>query len=303
MSGPQYGETVYVVDADNIVHRLYHAVPQQISPSGQPVNAVVGWVRAIRSLRKRGARWVLPVFDAPGPNWRHEIYPAYKADRSEDEPALASQWELVVRSCFAMGLPALATKGFEADDLIAAYTEALVDRDCSVIVCSNDKDLLQLVRGDDGEPGSVRQLAKGKYVLKLRGPKYVHERFGVEPGRLGDLLALTGDPGDGVPGVEGIGPKTAADILERHGTLERALADWMLTPGKASELLRDGAEVARTSRRLVELRSDAPLPLAIDEMLEIQPSRSRLNALFLTLGYPRWEAAVDAVHPSGGGRR
>lgn len=294
MTGPQPGETVYVVDANNIVHRLYHAVPQQVSPTGQPVNAVVGWIRNVRSLRKRGARWVLPIFDAPGPSWRHEIYSAYKSDRSEDDPELATQWPIVVRACFALGLPALAAKGFEADDLIAAYTEAMAARGCQVVICSNDKDLLQLVRGDEGEPGCVRLLAKGNDGLELRGPEYVRERYGVEPERLGDLLALSGDSSDGVPGVRGIGPKTAARVIAQHGDLEQVLDRWMLTPGKTAERLRDGAEEARLSRRLVELRSDAPLPLPIDEVPVVRPSRARLDELFRPLGYPRWESAVDA---------
>jgi DNA polymerase-1 len=121
MSGPQPGETVWVVDVNNIIHRLYHAIPEQVSPTGQRVNAAVGWVRTLRRLRKDdGARWILPVFDSPGPGWRSEIYPAYKAERPEQDEALRSQWPLVVRVTLSMMLPVLVVPGLEADDLIAA---------------------------------------------------------------------------------------------------------------------------------------------------------------------------------------
>lgn len=295
-TGPQPGETVWLVDAHNLVHRLYHAVPPQVSPTGQHVNAVTGWIRSLRRLRKvDGARWVLPIFDAPGPCWRHEIFAEYKAGRPERDAELVSQWPLVVRSCFAMGLPALAAPGFEADDLIAAYVEALVGRGCSSIIVSQDKDLLQLVRGEDGEPGSVRQLAKGRDGFELRGPAEVEAKFGVGPELLGDLLALMGDKTDGVPGVRGVGEVTAAALLRTHGSLDEVLDRWALIPRKkVSDLIHAGDGDARMSRRLVGLRADAPLPGALDDLAPMKPSTRRLNALFGELGFVRWESAVDA---------
>lgn len=294
-TGPQPGETVWVLDVHNLVHRLYHAVPEQVSPTGQPVNAAVGWVRSLRRVRKdQGARWLLPVFDSPGPGWREEIYPDYKAERTQQDEALRSQWPLIVRLTISMHLPRLAAPGFEADDLIAAYVEALVARGCVVVLASNDKDLLQLVRGEDGAPGSVRQLARGRDGFELRGPAEVRAKFGVGPERLGDLLALSGDKTDGVPGVEGIGAKTAAGLLRDHGSLDEILDRWQLIPGRPGRLIERGLAEARLSRRLVTLRADAPLPVALDDLAPIQPSRRALDAIFGALGYPRWESAVDA---------
>ena len=287
MTGPGKGDRVVIIDSDNMVHRLYHAVPPTTSPSGHEVNAVIGWVRSLRRFYQDGARWVLPVFDGPGNGWRHDLHPGYKAHRRDDDDALASQWELVVRATIALRLPPLAWPETEADDLIATYTKALRARGCEVVIASNDKDLLQLVG-----PG-VRVLSRVKGVLAERGPEYVRERWGVEPGMLGDLLALMGDTSDGVPGISGIGPVTAAKILRDHGSLEAALDRWMLVQGKAGEALRDGAEVARMSRRLVTLQEDTPLPLGLDELTPWVPSRAGLDAFFGSLGWPRFESALD----------
>jgi len=147
---------------------------------------------------------------------------------------------------------------------------------------------MQLVRGDDLGPGSVRMFRRPRRELELVGPAEVEAKFGVPPQLLGDLLALAGDTTDSIPGVSGIGNKTAAQILGEHGDLERALDRWSLIPGRTSKVLRDGADAARLSRRLVALAADTQLPMALDE------SSRALNAYFRALGFPRYEAAVDA---------
>lgn len=287
MTGPTKGDRVYLIDAHNMIHRLYHAVPPTTSPTGQEANAVIGWCRSMRRLYQDGARWVLPIFDGPGDNWRKDVHPGYKAGRSDDDEALAGQWELLTRATIALRLPPLGARGIEADDLIAAYTKALRARGCDVVIVSNDKDLLQLVG-----PG-VTVISRVKGELAERGPEYVRERWAVEPGQLGDLLALAGDTSDGIPGIQGIGAKTAARILAEHGTLDQVLDRWMLIPGIAGERIRDGADVARMSRRLVTLQADTPLPLAVEDLAPWVPNRRHLDDFFGALGWVRHEAALD----------
>ncbi len=295
MSGPQAGERLWLVDANNVVHRLYHALPPTPAPTGAAINAVVGWLRWLRELRRHHeVKFLLPIFDGDGPGWRTELHAGYKAGRPEQPEDLRDQWPRVQALNDALRLPWVQVPAVEADDMIAAYTEAAVARGVEVFILSNDKDLMQLVRGEELGPGSVRQFGRPRRELELVGPTEVEAKFGVPPRLLGDLLALAGDSTDSIPGVTGIGVKTAAQILADHGDLEGALDRWSLVQGRASAALRDGAAAARLSRRLVALDVETPLPIALGELRPWVPSSRALNAYFKALGFPRYEAAVDA---------
>jgi DNA polymerase-1 len=293
LRGPQHGERIAVLDATNKFHTLYHAVPiaKTMALRGdppQPLNAVVGWVRFLRRLYKDGVRYIVPVFDGDGDGWRHAAYPQYKSDRKPHDPELVSQWPLVKELTRAMGLPMICEPNTEADDLVAAYVEAAVTRGLEVVVVSNDKDLMQLVRGDAG-PGSVRQLAAGKVPL---GPGDVAGMFGVSPSQLGDFLALMGDKIDAIPGVPGIG-RTKARQLLGDGDLDRLLADWsFITPTKLGNLVHAHEKNIRLWRRLVSLASDTPLPVPLHELKPWTTGKLALNQFFGRFGFPRWEAAV-----------
>jgi DNA polymerase-1 len=291
LRGPQHGERIAVLDATNKFHTLYHAVPiaKTMALRGdppQPLNAVVGWVRFLRRLYKDGVRYIVPVFDGDGDGWRHAAYPQYKSDRKPHDPELVSQWPLVKELTRAMGLPMICEPNTEADDLVAAYVEAAVARGLEVIVVSNDKDLMQLVRGAAG-PGSVRQQAD-----ELIGRDGVIARFGVWPERLGDLLALMGDKTDSIPGVPGIG-RTKAKQLLGDGDLDRLLADWaFITPSKTGDLIHRHEANIRLWRKLVALASDTPLPVPLDEMKPWTTGKAALHEFFRRFGFPRWESAV-----------
>jgi DNA polymerase-1 len=294
--GPQRGDRLWLIDGNSVVHRLYHALPQTSAPAtGDPLNAVAGWLRWLRTLRRHHeVRWIVPIFDGDGPGWRADLFPGYKSGRPEQPEDLAAQWPLVRELCDALRLQWVQLPGIEADDLIAAYTEAAVARGVEVFILSNDKDLMQLVRGDELGPGSVRQFARPRRDLELVGPAEVEDKFGVPPEILGDALALAGDRTDSIPGVPGIGVKTAARLLAEHGDLERLLDRWSLVPGRAAMTIRDGAEAARLSRRLVGLDAGTPLPLSLGELRPWVPSKRALDAFFGRLGYARYEMAVDA---------
>jgi len=291
--GPQHGERVYILDATNKIHQLYHAVPREktMAMTGdQPLNAVIGWVRVLRRLYKDGARYIVPVFDGEGDGWRRELFANYKAGRKPADAELVSQWPLIHEVTQALRLPLIREPNTEADDLIAAYVEAAVARGLEVVVISNDKDLMQLVRGDGG-PGSVRQLVDRDLV----GPFDVRSKFGAGPERLGDLLALMGDSSDSIPGVPGIGKARARQLLDQHGDLATMLADWaFIQPSRVGDLIHRHEKNIRLWRKLVALASDTPLPIPMHELEPWAPkSKAALDRFFGRFGFPRWESAVD----------
>ncbi len=291
--GPQPGETIHILDATGMIHRLYHAVPIEKTRSiscDQPLNAVVGWVRALRRLREEGARYIVPVFDGQGRGWRSELFADYKADRKPTDEDLLRQMPLVRELTAVLRLPVACMPAVEADDLAASYVEAAVASGLDVTIISNDKDLMQLVR--DGDRGSVRQLVQGKEG-GVFGPAEVRAKFGVWPERLGDLLALTGDKADSIPGIRGVGPKTAAALLG-DGDLEHLLAHWsFITPSKLGDTVHRFEAKLRLWRRVIELDRGVALPVPLAQLQPWTPSRRALDEFFGRFGFPRWESAVD----------
>lgn len=291
--GPQVGETVHILDATGMIHALYHAVPIETTRSlngGQPLNAVVGWVRSLRRLRKNGARYIVPVFDGEGRGWRSDLFAEYKADRKPTEDDLLSQMPLVRELTAALRLPVACMPAVEGDDLIASYVEAAAASDLDVMIVSRDKDLMQLVR--DGDRGSVRQLVQGKDG-GVFGPEEVRAKFGVGPERLGDLLALAGDKVDSIPGIHGVGPKKAANLLG-DGGLEHLLERWsFIKPIKLGDSIHSREDDVRLWRRLIQLDIGVALPVPLSSLRTWTPSRLALDEFFRRFGFPRWESAVD----------
>ncbi|PRP93793.1 DNA polymerase I [Enhygromyxa salina] len=298
-AGPRAGERIFLVDGNNLVHRLFHATPPSFAPADgtTPINAVVAWTRRMRALRLRyDPHYLVPIFDGPGDNWRRELYPEYKAKRRPSPAELDSQWEPIWRVSEALGLSPVRQASLEADDLLGAYTEAAVAAQLEVVVVSNDKDLMQLIRGPDRGPGSVRQL--NPFSGRSFGPAQVEAKFGVPPALLADLLALAGDSTDNIPGVPGIGPKIAASLIRDWGDLAGVLANASLVrQTKRSQSLLRNADSARLSRKLVALRSDRPLPRALADIPRWTPSRRALDAFFGELGFASFELALDGFQP------
>ncbi len=307
MSGrPQGGVgSIFLIDANNFVFRACHALPMLTAPDGRPVNAVHGYVRMVSALRKEFApQYLLAVFDAAGAkNWRKQLYPEYKANRPPPPEDLQPQISLVREATQALSIPWIEDSVLEADDLIAGYAEAAAKQSLEVVVVSSDKDLMQLVRGDDDErAGSVRlwDTMKNRRV----GPAQVEEKFGVAPAQLGDLLALCGDSTDNIPGIAGIGPKTAEGLLAEYGDLEGILAHASeVKQKKRRENLEAGAATARLSRKLVALRTDFALPKPIGELEDKGPDRPTMEAFFEPLGFKSTLAGAVSMRGGAGGRR
>jgi DNA polymerase-1 len=253
-----------LVDGSGYIFRAFHALPPMTNPQGVPVNAVYGFTQMIaRFLLDHRGSHIAVVFDASRITFRNEIYPDYKAHRPDPPPELVPQFGLIREATDALGVCKIEQPGFEADDMIAAYAKQFAAAGGRVTIVSSDKDLMQLVR-----PG-VEMLDPIKQK-PIREPE-VTEKFGVPPEKVVDVQALAGDPTDNVPGVPGIGVKTAAQLILEYGDLEALLnAAEKIKQPKRREALLQNAERARISRRLVLLDDAAALPCPI-EVLEAKP--------------------------------
>jgi DNA polymerase-1 len=261
-----------LVDGSGYIFRAFHAIPDMTRPDGVHVNAVFGYCNMISRLIKDHAGTHLAViFDAGSQTFRNRMYDQYKAHRPEPPEELRPQFALIREATRAFGLPSIELDDWEADDLIASYAKAVVDAGGEAIIVSSDKDLMQLLR-----PG-VTMLDPMKNIPI--GLPEVEAKFGVTPDKVVEVQALIGDSVDNVPGVPGIGPKGAAQLIAEYGTLEAVLAAAPdMKPGKRREMLIAHAEDARISRQLVELRTDAPLPAPIDDFLVRKWDAPTLNA-------------------------
>ncbi|WP_114377669.1 DNA polymerase I [Elioraea thermophila] len=259
-----------LIDGSGYIFRAFHALPPMTRPDGTPVNAVFGFVNMLaKFLTEHTADKIAVVFDAARKTFRNDIYPAYKAQRPEPPEDLVPQFGLIREAVEAFNLPAIEAEGYEADDLIAAYAKAERERGGTVRIVSSDKDLMQLVRPGVEMWDPIKQ--------KPLGEAEVIERFGVPPAKVPDVQALAGDATDNVPGVPGIGVKTAAQLIGEFGDLETLLAkaDAIKQP-KRREALIAHADDARISKRLVTLADDAPLPLPLEALALREPDRARL---------------------------
>ncbi|MAS87862.1 MAG: DNA polymerase I [Micavibrio sp.] len=253
-------KTLYLVDGSAFIFRAYHALPPMTRADGTPVNAVLGFVNMlVKLLADMQAKNMAVIFDAARANFRNDIYPEYKANRSETPEDLVPQFPLIREATEAFDLPCLEMEGFEADDLIATYAKLAVKDGWKVVIVSSDKDLMQLVNDNV----SMFDPMKNKYMNRAE----VIEKFGVPPEGVVDVQALAGDSTDNVPGVPGIGIKTAALLIEEYGNLETLLERaGEIKQNKRRESLIEFAEQARISKRLVMLDENVDVPVAVEDL-------------------------------------
>ena len=279
---------LYLIDGSGFIFRAFHALPPLTRQDGTPVNAVLGFTNMLwKILRETDADHAAVIFDTARLTFRNEIYEPYKANRGETPEELIPQFPLVREAAGAFNLASIELEGFEADDLIAAYAVAARAQGARVTIVSADKDLMQLV---DGDSVVMYDYFKNREI----GPHQVQERFGVGPERVVDVQALAGDSSDNVPGVPGIGVKTAAQLINDYGDLDALLAraEEIKQPKRRQNLI-EHAEMARVSRELVTLRRDAPLPMPLEALTRKQPEPGALRAFFLENGFRSIAARLD----------
>jgi DNA polymerase-1 len=256
---------LYLVDGSGYIFRAYHQLPPLTNRHGLNVGAVYGYTAMLWKLadalhKADGPTHLAVVLDKGSHTFRNEMYDQYKAHRPPPPEDLVPQFPLIRDATRAFSLPCIEEEGFEADDIIATYTCRAVEAGWNVTIVSSDKDLAQLI-----QPGRVDMLDTMKN--ERRSTQYVIDKFGVGPERLGDVLALMGDSVDNVPGVPGIGPKTASKLITEHGDLEGVLAAIPgMKPSKMRENLANNIEMARLSRKLVALHCDMTLPQDLDSL-------------------------------------
>jgi len=261
---------ICLIDGSGYIFRAFFASPEMTNPEGLPVNAVYGFLNMFLSLTSNiKCDYCLVLFDAKRQNFRNDFFPEYKATRPELPPTLKPQFELIHEVVEALNLHWLQMEGFEADDLIATYASLALNQGLSVTIVSADKDLMQLIR-----PGvEFYDSMKNKFFT----PEDVKEKFGVYPERVTDVQALAGDSTDNVPGVPGIGIKTAAELINLFGSLEEVLNRAAeIKQNKRRELLLTHKEDALISQKLVTLKADVPVTLPLEELKCRAPNEQTL---------------------------
>ena len=290
---PGAPDVLYIIDLSGYVFRAYHAIQTPLtSPTGEPTHAVYGTVAMLTKLVEERKPALLAVaMDSPGQTFRDELDARYKAHRPPPPPDLPKQMERCREIVEAYRIPIFIEQGLEADDLLATAVKQAKERGLRVVIVSSDKDLMQLVE-------------EGRVVLwdgrdKVYGPAEVEEKFGVPPTQLRDLLALVGDTSDNVPGVPGVGLKTAAELLKEHGTLDALYAALdRVKRQKIRDSLRDNEGEARLSQQLVSLRVDGDITFDFEALKYGGADVARLRSLFTELGFTRFVKAVPAPAPA-----
>ena len=279
-------QPLILVDGSAFLFRSYFSTISQnlTNDSGFPTGAMFGVVNAIKHLQRKyqGAK-IIMVFDAKGSNFRHQMFPDYKANRSPAHDDLIIQIEPLYKIIRAMGFHFLCEEGVEADDVIATLSRFAAKSGIETIIASGDKDLFQLVGGN------IKQLdMKGKLYSEAE----VEEKMGVRPNQILDLLALTGDSVDNIPGVPSVGPKTAAKWLEQYSDIEGVKANAEKIGGKVGEKLRESFDLLDLSYKLVQLKFDVQLPF---DILEDEPGENteELIALYKEFGFSMWLKQLD----------
>src|SRR5438046_568155 len=276
---------LYLIDGSGYVYRAFHALPSLGTSRGLPTNAVYGFTNmVVKLLREERPRHLAVVFDLPGETFRDQLYADYKATRAPMPDELRPQMGYVRKVVEALRLPVVEVPGVEADDVIGTLARQASGAGLETVIVTGDKDLMQLVDERTTWLDTMRD--------RRCGPAEVRERFGVEPARVPDVLGLMGDPIDNIPGVSGIGEKTAAALVRELGPVEEILAhlDAVERSGvrgakKLRETLAREAETARLSKDLATIRCDLPVALDLERLRWEGPDAEKLRPLFAELEF------------------
>ncbi len=278
------GDHVFLVDGSSYIFRAYHALPPLTRKSdGLPIGAVAGFCNMLWRLMRDSVAGEKPthlavVFDHSATTFRNALYDKYKAHRPDPPDDLRPQFRVIRHAVRAFDIPCIEQEGYEADDIIATYARLACEAGATTTIVASDKDLMQLV----GRGVTMFDPMKDKRI----GPDEVLEKFGVPPDKVVDVQALIGDPVDNVPGVPGIGVKTAAQLILEYGDLETLLARaHEIKQPKRREALTDNAEIARLSKTLVRLEDAVPLTTSVDEIGVHDPDPKRLVAFLKAMEF------------------
>lgn len=270
--------TLYLIDGSSYIYRAYYAIRHLSSPKGFPTNALYGFTQMLlKVLKDRDPDHLAVVFDVGRQTFRTELYPEYKANRAAMPEDLVPQIGPIKEMVRAFNIPVLEKEGFEADDIIGAIARQCEAKGMKVVVVTGDKDLMQIVTDQVTLLDTMKD--------KTTGIPEVLERFGVEPGLVVDILGLAGDSSDNIPGVPGIGEKTALKLIREFGSLDTLLERAGEVKGKNGERLREFGDQARLSRTLATIDRDTPVDYRYEELAVSPPDMKRLAEMFREYGF------------------
>ncbi len=274
-----------LIDGHAILHRAYHALPQTMrNKKGELTNAVYGFTTMLlKVIDDLKPKYLIVAFDTPKPTFRHTEFVGYQAQRPKMETELASQLENVRRILRALGIPFFAIEGYEADDIIGTLAKQAAKRKLEAMIVTGDRDMFQLV----GPRVKIYAPVRGMSEAQIFDQKKVKKKMGIKPRQIIDYKGLVGDPSDNYPGVPGIGPKTAAQLLEQYGTVDKIYKHLDKLPESQARKLVEGAEMAELSRKLARIVTDVPVELDLKKAQFILTDEEKENAIkeFKILGF------------------
>jgi len=269
----------FIIDGHSQLYQAYYAISGLTTPSGQPINAVYGFTRMLRKILKEDRPFYMAIaFDSKGPTFRHVEYKEYKEHRKPTPDDLVSQMPLMFDVIRAYGIPLFAIQGYEADDIIGTISKKVSTDNIECTIITTDKDMDQLV---------------DKYIKifnprkkQIRNIDRIRNEMGIEPKSFIDVLALSGDSSDNIPGVPGIGIKTALELIREWKSLENVLSNTDKIKGKKKqENLLKYAETARLSMRLATINTEVPLDYNLESCRLTNFNNNKLNELFTEYGF------------------
>src|SRR5262245_4378495 len=264
----------YIVDGHSHLFRAYHAVGYLSTSKGMPSHAVLILSTMLwKLIREEQPEYLGIAWDAPGPTFRDSLFTQYKATRTSMPDDLVRQLPYVRRLFEALRTPVVEAPGYEADDVLATLVARALERDLDVVLVTGDKDLLQLV----GPRVKVLSVIERTGEPVLYDEAKVRERWGVDPAQIADVLALMGDSIDNIPGVHGVGEKTAVKLIGQFGSVARLYDNLPLVAGKMRETLAAGRKDALLSRELALLNHDVPLEVDLEAFRRVEPDWVRLR--------------------------
>ena len=289
-------DTLLLLDAYSLIYRAFYAIRSLTGPDGQPVNAIYGLTKMVRKMTTdHKPAYLGAVFDLGAPKKRLDLLPSYKAQRPPTPPDLDRQLPAIRDILGAMRVPIVEIEGEEADDIVATLAVQAYGAGRDVLIASNDKDFMQIV---NPRIRLLRPDGKETIICDADG---VHARYGIRPDQVIDFLSLLGDSVDNIPGVPGVGEKTATQLLQQYGTLENLLVQAAEIPKpKLREALTASADRLRTNRRLIALQTDLPLPVTIEALKIQSPDAAALAPLFRRFGFKSLLAEMEKPADSAG---
>jgi len=283
-------DTIYLIDGTNLIFRAYYAIRHLSTSGGFPTNAIYGFTNMLLKLiKEEKPSHLAVVFDSGKPSFREELYPKYKANREEPPDDLRQQFPHIPRVVEALNIPVLSIEGVEADDVIGKIAVRASKEGNKVVIVTGDKDFMQLVNDNI----SLFDTMKEKRI----GHNEVVEKFGVPPEKVTDVIGLSGDASDNIPGIHGIGPKTATKLIQQFGSVEELLKNADVLEGGLKEKIKKDGSQAELSKKLATIHTDIDLDVKLEGLILKEPNKQKLHDILKEFEF---STLLSQLVPKGG---